>query len=992
MKQLHIIFKIILTSLLFISSSHPAYSQCQAAVNGNTYWVTTDFDNGPGSLRQAILDANADGVGGAIEINGPWINFPIFSQLPMVTCDSLTIFDYIAAVTIDGQNMVPEPGISFSSASSCTGTFVSGINFLTGMLNVTNTNEYGPGSLRFAIQNSNFSDSPDIIQFNIPGPAPHKIVETTVLPRIRKPLTIDGSTQPANGYTGTAPKIEIDGSGFSYVILDFYYGQNSWQYNGAVYGLFIHSSGEPVRANRCNNFILGAPGKGNVLSGNSYGAYLTENSNNVVSSNYLGTDTSGTTALGNSLSGLTIAGGPAPIPSQAHLIQNNLISGNERGILLYSEVLNVTIKGNLIGTDKTGSYAIPNTACGISSGASLMTIGGTQPGDGNLFSGNGTSTANGNSALYLLGGDSIIVIGNKFGTNLAGTDSIPNFVQSNIHVQTNHVRIGGPSAAERNIISSAFDGIYTFLGIEGTEIQNNYFGTDISGTISLPNNRAIVLSNDSTVISGNKIYSNYIGIMLGNPIVGNVSSDNIVSGNEIYSNSLDGIRNWGDRNTFTQNSIYNNGSAGIYNYQFANDSIVPPVVNYVSVDSVMGTSLPTATIELFYSLSQNLNAQGQQYIATVVADALGNWEYNGPISNPLFVTATQTDAIGNTSEFSELWPQVTTNVWPGDCNYDLTVNNLDFLYLGMAVGNTGPVRNNATLNWTAQPATDWTTEYFSGINHKHADTDGNGVVNMQDDIAINQNYSLTHLFRIQSPSTTAVYDFILTAINDTIAPGGYASFSINAGTTSLPIPTLYGLKWSLLFDATLIDTSSIIFDYSTSALGNFSQNAATFEKSFYTSNQIDAAASRIDQNDTMNVAGQIGIIHLLSKPTILNLSTLLLNANSVLGLNMNGEEINFNAQSGFVIIDPSFVGIADLNSKDPVLIYPNPASDEITVICPGSIISNIKIYDALGKLIFVKSIQDSKTNISIENLKAGVYSLEVIDENGNCTRQKLIKQ
>src|SRR5688572_25140823 len=114
--------------LFIITHSVSAQFLCTPAVNGTTYWVTTDIDGGPGSLRQAILDANAANIGGVIEINGAWSNYPINSPLPLITCDSLQIFPYVLPITIDGQGFVQEPAISFATETSCFGSLVHGIN------------------------------------------------------------------------------------------------------------------------------------------------------------------------------------------------------------------------------------------------------------------------------------------------------------------------------------------------------------------------------------------------------------------------------------------------------------------------------------------------------------------------------------------------------------------------------------------------------------------------------------------------------------------------------------------------------------------------------------------------------------------------------------------------------------------------------------------------------------------------------------------------
>jgi len=60
----------------------------------------------------------------------------------------------------------------------------------------------------------------------------------------------------------------------------------------------------------------------------------------------------------------------------------------------------------------------------------------------------------------------------------------------------------------------------------------------------------------------------------------------------------------------------------------------------------------------------------------------------------------------------------TDPVWPGDYNYDGTVDETDPLYWGLASGYTGPVRPNATTAFEGQQVLDW-QDAVQGINSKH---------------------------------------------------------------------------------------------------------------------------------------------------------------------------------------------------------------------------------------------------------------------------------
>jgi len=84
-------------------------------------------------------------------------------------------------------------------------------------------------------------------------------------------------------------------------------------------------------------------------------------------------------------------------------------------------------------------------------------------------------------------------------------------------------------------------------------------------------------------------------------------------------------------------------------------------------------------------------------------------------------------------------------VWPGDSNNDGTVDHFDFLSWGLAYGNTGAARPNATTNWEGQQAPDWPVS-IEGVNGKHQDCNGDGVVDSLDRQVIQNNYNNIHEF------------------------------------------------------------------------------------------------------------------------------------------------------------------------------------------------------------------------------------------------------
>ncbi len=362
----------------------------------------------------------------------------------------------------------------------------------------------------------------------------------------------------------------------------------------------------------------------NIISGNEQdGIRITsESSYNKIIGNYIGTDSSGTKAIGNGWRGITIyrqyckynqIGG-------TEKQSRNIISGNSgNGIQFGSETDSNLVANNYIGTDKTGLQAIPNTDNGIrlAYGSSHNFIG-----PDNLISGNLDSGID----IFSAETDSNLIVGNWIGLNATGQDTIPNGKYGiKMNDKTQYNLIGGESIKDRNIISgNRRDGIYIYNdSTRYNWITNNYIGTDTSGTLSLGNGKNGIEIN---------------------------SSDNIIGpDNKIYYNTDHGIEindTLAQRITITENSIYSNNKQGIFIFESGNNNIEPPVI--ISVNDVTGTTLPNSMIEIFSDSTD----EGRIYETTVTSDGDGNFTWSGTPSGP-FVTATVTDGNGNTSVFSE---------------------------------------------------------------------------------------------------------------------------------------------------------------------------------------------------------------------------------------------------------------------------------------------------------------------------------------------------
>jgi parallel beta-helix repeat protein len=115
------------------------------------------------------------------------------------------------------------------------------------------------------------------------------------------------------------------------------------------------------------------------------GIYIFKSDSNVTVGNLIGLDRTGTKVLGNGMNGINIGNARDNRVGGSLAGERNVISGNGyQGIDIEIDkaTRNNTVQGNFIGTDISGKSPIGNMGGGITigNGASANRIGGTEPG------------------------------------------------------------------------------------------------------------------------------------------------------------------------------------------------------------------------------------------------------------------------------------------------------------------------------------------------------------------------------------------------------------------------------------------------------------------------------------------------------------------------------------------------------------------------------------------------------------------------------------
>ncbi len=411
-----------------------------------------------------------------------------------------------------------------------------------------------------------------------------------------------------------------------------------------------------------NNFVGGtSAGSANVVSGNTHssptafdpqgcfgggigeesvinvttGVFVTKTS--LYMGNLLGLNAAGNAAVSNCRTGFYTSPRNTATVGSISASGRNIVSGNTDGGLFCSPIgrgagflrpsgpLGVTIPegyckitGNNVGTDATGSFAIPNDhrhgdqvfafngALVVYNTLTFSTVGG-QPGTTansctghcNLVSGNGSpgiyETVPG---ITRSGNDGDVGIWNNFvGTNMNGTTAIPNY--QGVSVLRGNTTVGGvvsggggnPSLG--NLISgnsqnALFLSVLLNPSLQISQVQGNLIGTDASGISAIPNNSSLNPLGSATLFGGDGVLilggsdpaarnvisgNNGTGIAFGTGVLTTPIVNNYIGVNkngEPLGNTRDGVELRGSYEYFGDNNIgnviANNGRNGVFIY------------------------------------------------------------------------------------------------------------------------------------------------------------------------------------------------------------------------------------------------------------------------------------------------------------------------------------------------------------------------------------------------------------------------------------------
>lgn len=631
----------------FIASTSSALTQ---TVNQPAAFVVSNAnDSGAGSLRQAILDANAATGAQTITFDPTFFTalktINLLSSLPAlnnpITIDATTLPNYTGTPLVE---------INGASAGNSNGIVINGSNSTIKGLAIDRFTYFGIAlqSNGNTIQNDNIGVGPS---GNIAAGNQFSGIFVSGNNNI-----IRNDTISANGYHGI--QLQNGASGNTVAGNMIGVGTDGTTALGNTY------DGVAVYLGAQNNTIGGSiAADRNVIGNNNRSGVLLlgpGTTGNQVNGNYIGTDSSGNSAEGNGI-GVWMLSSAGNTVGNASGTTNNTISGNRsNGIQVQSSSTNL-IAGNLIGVNQLGSAALGNKASGIllEGAASNNSI------SNNTVSGNAAHGVE----IHDSGTMGNVLKTNRIGVNLSGTAAIGNSFDGVVIYQS----ASKNSIGSGNVISgNGRAGVtLTSPGTTGNTVSGSEIGVDSTGIIPLGNTIGVWIIGGATgntiggtvAGAGNIIASNSKqGVSIGLSTADSMTVGNAILGNSIYTNGQLGIDLAGDGVTGNTSNGSSSGPNRLENYPLLQSAVASG--NSLVIQGVLNSFANTAfRLEFFANTTQDTTGHGQGRTYLGFINVTTNANYSAPFTATLtlpaalpagtFVTATATDAYNNTSEFSQ---------------------------------------------------------------------------------------------------------------------------------------------------------------------------------------------------------------------------------------------------------------------------------------------------------------------------------------------------
>ncbi|MDX1683636.1 MAG: T9SS type A sorting domain-containing protein, partial [Saprospiraceae bacterium] len=321
-------------------------------------------------------------------------------------------------------------------------------------------------------------------------------------------------------------------------------------------------------------------------------------------------------------------------------------------------------------------------------------------------------------------------------------------------------------------------------------------------------------------------------------------------------------------------------------------------------------------------------------------------------------------------------PGVCDDVWPGDADASGRVDYLDAVNLFRSYGLSGAERET-DLSFTGRPATDWGNSDPYGLNAKHADINGDGIIDQNDWDLLplylgyqNACYEHRSISCDQSDDLTWYSHQSDTVLNE----GDLLRYSLLLNN----INELQGLSLKLEYDEELLDFKELRYDMKWAedsvSLLTFEQSMENGEGLVAFNDQGRGVLLEDDQNAILFLAFTVRELpdSAQVKSTPIRVCPAIIYYDDQKNDTLSPRDIDL------YFPDSVVVSSSEELSSDPFKIFPNPSANSLNV--KGSaIMEAIEIYDAFGCRVKRHPVGSVTTySLDISDIPGGTYFIRIL--------------
>lgn len=344
-------------------------------------------------------------------------------------------------------------------------------------------------------------------------------------------------------------------------------------------------------------------------------------------------------------------------------------------------------------------------------------------------------------------------------------------------------------------------------------------------------------------------------------------------------------------------------------------------------------------------------------------------------------------------------------MFPGDLNNDGTANHLDLLPLGVAYGQMGPPRFEASLEWFPQESEFWAQSLpVSGVNLVFVDADGNGLIDSLDLDGIAMNYDSTQVMSLPPPMPYLLTDTFPVEELPTLelrfnrteaAAGDTVEITMHI---NIPDPTVFpptnpptAVAFSITYDPAFINEEATRFVAAPASEDLMFIGAGVANVDFGRSppsGRVEFAAAGRGQG-ALAMSRPIGKLIIVIEDMILLEGNPGFDINDPTLINLREEIIEVQTLTDNLLVTDTS---APLGENDDWQIFPNPTDGMVQICGDQDSMTVVQLISAEGRCLEVpQRFNGDCRSLDFSALPAGVYFLRIPHQEGVISK-KIVKQ